>query len=298
MAMITSAAGIGKSNPLTASDPDDPPWGIITAALMLALFYYMPWLLSEIARGYFRLTGTKPSPTFVAGFSLSYLLISHVILLTVSWVVITRAGRRPFFDTLGWRWPNKFELKKHKSNDTYSARRVTILACFALAGLSKYPIIFFPGPETDFEKGFFNSTAKTVVMTFVAVTTAPLVEELIFRGIIYPALRRLLRRHKTGRLDIGAILLRKFTREGVSLAAVLAVVVVTGLFTLVHVKQYSSSGSPNWGMIVSVALGGLFFTLLRAYTKSLLPSYVMHLIFNASNIPLQILLMLGMVTRR
>lgn len=298
METITSATGIGKNKPLTAGDPDDPPWGITTAALMLALFYYMPLLLSEIARGYFRLTGTKPSPTFVTGFSLSYLLISHVILLAVSWVVITGAGRRPFFATVGWHWPDKFELKKHKSNDTYSARRVTLLLCFALAGLSKYPIIFLPGPETDFEKGFFSSTARTVVMTFVAVTTAPLVEELIFRGLIYPALRRLLRRHKTGRLEIGAALLRKFIREGVSLATVLAVVVVTALFTVVHITQYSSSGSPNWGMIVSVTLSGLFFTSLRAYTKSLLPSYVMHLMLNASNIPLQILLMLGVVARR
>lgn len=297
MATITSATDIRKDKPLTVNDPDDPPWGVTTAALMLALSYYMPWLLAEIARGYFRLADTKPSLTFVAGFSLSYLLISHVILLAVSWVVITRAGRRPFFDTVGWRWPDKFELKKHKSDDTYSARRVTVLACFALAGLSKYPVIFFPGPETDFEKGFFSSTAKTVVMTFVAVATAPLVEELIFRGFIYPALRRLLRRHKTGRIDIGTVLSRKFIREGVSLATVLAVVTVTGLFTVVHVGQYSSSGSPNWGMIASVALSGLFFTSLRAYTKSLLPSYVMHLIFNASNIPLQILLMLGVVAR-
>lgn len=298
MATIISATDIGKNNPLMANDADNPPWGISTAALMFALFHYMPWLLSEIARAYFRFTHTKPSQSFVAGFSLSYLLVSHLILLVVSWMVITRVGRRPFFETVGWGWPDKFELKKHKSNDTYSARRVTLLACFALAGLSKYPVILFPGSETDFEKGFFSSVTKTVVMTFVAVATAPLVEELIFRGFLYPALRRLLRRHKLGRLDISSVHLRKFTREGVSLAAVLAVVAVTGLFTVIHVKQYSSSGSLNWGMIVSVALSGLFFTSLRAYTKSLLPSYIMHLIFNASNIPLQILLMLGVVARR
>lgn len=252
----------------------------------------------EIARGYFRLTDTKPSPTFVAGFSLSYLLVSHLILLAISWLVITRAGRRPFFETMGWGWPHQFELKKHKSDNTYSPRRVTIFVCFALAGLSKYPVILFPGSETDFEKGFFSSVAKTLVMTFVAVATAPLVEELIYRGFLYPALRRLLLRHKLGRREISSVRLRKFTREGVSLAAVLAIVVVTGLFTLVHVKQYSSTGSPNWGMIVSVALSGLFFTSLRAYTKSLLPSYVMHLMLNACNIPLQILLMLGVDVRR
>lgn len=189
-------------------------------------------------------------------------------------------------------------MKKHKSDDTYSARRVTILACFALAGLSKYPAIFFPGPETDFEKGFFSSAAKTAVMTFVAVATAPLVEELIFRSLLYPALRRLLRKHELARREISSVRIQRFTREGISLAAVSAIIVVTGLFTLVHVKQYSSTGSPSWGMIMSVALSGLFLTSLRAYTKSLLPSYVMHLTLNASNIPLQILFMLGVVARR
>jgi membrane protease YdiL (CAAX protease family) len=298
MAIIISAAGVVKSQPLSGYGPDDPPWGVTTAALMFALSYYMPWLLYEIARGYFMLTGTKPSPSFVAGFSLSYLLVSHLTLLAISWLVITRAGKQPFFEAVGWGWPHQFELKKHKSDDTYSARRVTILACFALAGLSKYPVIFFPGPETDFEKGFFRSVAKTSMMTFVAVATAPLIEELVFRGILYPALRRLLLKHKLGRREIGSIRLRKLTQEGVSLAAVLAIAVVTGLFTLVHVEQYSSTGSPSWGMILSVALSGLFLTSLRAYTKSLLPSYVMHLILNASNIPLQILFMLGVLARR
>lgn len=264
---------------------------------MFALFYYMPWLLYEIVRAYFRFTHTKPSQTFIAGFSLSHILVSHLILLAISWVVVTRAGHRPFFGTVGWGWPRKFELKKHKSDDTYSPRRVTLLACFALAGLSKQPVIFFPGPETNFEKRFFSSVSNTAVMTFVAVATAPLVEELIFRGFLYPALRRLLLRLKLGRRGIGKVRFRKIAREGVSIATLAAVFVVTGLFTAVHVRQYSASGSLNGGMVASVALSGLFFTSLRACTKSLLPSYVMHFIFNASNIPLQILLMLGVVAR-
>ncbi len=296
--MTGVAAGAGQGGPSHACDPDDPPWGVTTAALMLALFYYMPWLLYETARGYFRLTGSRPSQTFATVFSLSHLLVSHLIVLGVCWVVVTRAGRRPFFGTLGWGWPRHFELKKHHSDESYSARRVTVLACFALAGLSKQPVIFFPGAETEFEKALFSTVPDTVVTTLAAVTTAPLVEELLFRGLLYPALRRLLRRHRLGRQGVGTALLRKFAREGVSIATLAAVLAVTVLFTAVHVRQYGSPEGLNGGMVASVVLGGLFFTSLRAYTKSLLPSYVMHLIVNASNIPLQVLLTLGVVPRR
>jgi membrane protease YdiL (CAAX protease family) len=89
------------------------------------------------------------------------------------------------------------------------------------------------------------------MLAFLAVATAPLVEEMIYRGLLYSALQRV-----TGRL--------------------FAVLIVAGMFAGLHVFQYRQ----NIGAILSIAILSLSLTALRAKTGRLLPCYVIHLIFN------------------
>ncbi|MFN2595788.1 MAG: lysostaphin resistance A-like protein, partial [Pyrinomonadaceae bacterium] len=88
-------------------------------------------------------------------------------------------------------------------------------------------------------------------VAFLATATAPLVEETIYRGILFPALRRV---------------------AGVATA----VVIVSALFAGVHVYQYRNSLT----VIASILLLSVALTLTRAYTRRLLPCFVIHLIFN------------------
>ncbi len=89
------------------------------------------------------------------------------------------------------------------------------------------------------------------LIAFLAVVTAPLVEEIVYRGILYSALQRL-----TG--------------------AIAAVAIVTLIFAGLHVRQYW----PNFGAISAIPLLSLALTVVRARTGRLLPCYMIHLVFN------------------
>jgi membrane protease YdiL (CAAX protease family) len=89
------------------------------------------------------------------------------------------------------------------------------------------------------------------MIAFLAVATAPLVEESIYRGILYPAFERVS-------------------------SPTVAVIVVTVLFALPHVPQYW----PNFAVIISITLLSVALTVLRARTGRLLPGVAVHLVFN------------------
>jgi membrane protease YdiL (CAAX protease family) len=85
----------------------------------------------------------------------------------------------------------------------------------------------------------------------MATFTAPIVEEVIYRGILYSAFQRAL-------------------GSGIAIAA------VTLLFALVHVPQYY----PSYSTIGLLVLLSLILTLIRARTNNLWPCIVLHTIFN------------------
>jgi membrane protease YdiL (CAAX protease family) len=90
-----------------------------------------------------------------------------------------------------------------------------------------------------------------VTLAIIAVATAPLVEELIYRGLLYSAFQR-----AVGQWG--------------------AVIIVASMFAGLHVVQYW----PNAGAILSITLLSLALTLIRARTGRLLPCFVVHLVFN------------------
>src|SRR5262249_39622181 len=105
---------------------------------------------------------------------------------------------------------------------------------------------------TDFEKILKLGYSVRVMIAVLAVVTAPLVEEIVYRGVLYYGIER----------------------AGGPTAAV---VIVTFLFALVHVPQY-------WGSVATIAaILSLSFvlTMLRAWTGKLLPCVATHLVFNA-----------------
>jgi membrane protease YdiL (CAAX protease family) len=104
---------------------------------------------------------------------------------------------------------------------------------------------------TQLEQIINSSVATRYLVAFIAVATAPLVEELIYRGVVFSVLKR-------------------------AVGSVGAVLFVLGLFTLVHVPQYW----PNYGVLAAVGLLSIVLTILRAYTGRLLPCVIIHLVFN------------------
>ncbi len=168
------------------------------------------------------------------------LLPSHILTVVLVWLVITRFGRRPFLDSLGLRWSSGFEI--------WVSLGLGILM-FGVASVTAW--LIGADKPTQLEQIVNSSLAARYAVAFLAVFTAPFVEELVYRGVLYSALQRIV--GVTG-----------------------AVAIVLGLFTLIHVPQYW----PNVGIVVAVGLLSVALTLVRAYSGRLLPCVIIHLVFN------------------
>jgi hypothetical protein len=229
-------------------DPNNPPWGIpqalvtwFTSVVLLAvvpLLVVMPYV---IYRSWFL---HQPPHNLMADknfivLSLLGVLPTHLLSFLVVWLVVTAAGQRPFWRTLGWSWPENFGLWK------------SIFLAAALFGFGWLILRIFGGPETQLDQLINSSYMARLVTAILAVSTGPLVEELIYRGVLYSAFQRV----------VGMFW---------------SVVLVSLLFTAVHVYQYYK----NFGVIAVIAVLSVSLTLVRARTGKLLPSFVMHVVFN------------------
>src|SRR5579872_7587774 len=92
---------------------------------------------------------------------------------------------------------------------------------------------------------FFQTSKEAWVLSIFGMTLAPLMEELFFRGFLYPVLVR---------------------RLGVALAIILT----AAGFGLIHAPQLGRA----WGPVFVVFLVGLTLTVTRAITKSVAPGFL------------------------
>lgn len=169
----------------------------------------------------------------------SGILPVHLLTLGIAWAVATQFGKIPAREALKWQWGSRLSILKIVGLAT---------GLFALAFLAT---LAFGGTETELEKLVKSSRTAALMIAFLAVATAPLVEEIIYRGILFPAWQRL-----TG--------------------SPIAVIIVTLFFALPHVPQYWG----NLAVISSITILSLVLTTVRARTGRLLPCYIIHLVFN------------------
>jgi len=168
------------------------------------------------------------------------ILPAHIFTLGLAWLIVTRAGKYPFLRTLGWEWDARFTFW----------RCAGLAVALLFAGLG---IIWLTGnPENALDRLIESSRAAALATAFAATFTAPLVEEIVFRGLLYSALKRLA-------------------------GTVWAVAIVLLLFAVIHVPQYW----PSLGVIATILILSFTLTMIRARTGKLLPCFVVHLIFNA-----------------
>lgn len=162
----------------------------------------------------------------------------HIITLAFSWLVVTNSRKYSFREMLGWQWGG--------FNILHLAGIVVLF--LILSVILNY--IFGP-QETDLTKILKSSRTAVFVVAFMATFTAPLVEEVIYRGILYSAFQR-------------------------SFGVSAAVALVTMLFAGVHFLQYWNSPVA----LFLITLLSLAITLVRAKSGNLLPCIVLHTIFN------------------
>lgn len=248
-------------------DPDRPAWGFGASivfwifSVMLIIFAQIPGLAAWSL--WLKLSGKEMPLTIsleknpeIVVFGILSTFLFQMITIAVSYRFVTRTSKSQFLTALGWFWPEKLGLLK-----TVLLTLLTFCGFAIIASL-------LPNKENDMQKLIESSMAARFTIGFVAVVGAPLVEEIIYRGILYSGL------HK------------EFGKST-------AITGVSFLFLLVHIPQYWGA----WGGILGLGFLSLVLTVVRAYSGSLLPPYVMHLMFNFIQVSLIIAHGLGLIPK-
>lgn len=253
MEVLHPLPAVEPSKTQSSLSPDDPHWnswtGVLTWAASVAAILLLPSVFLAVYAGY---TGVrmdnadqlvawaKTNPTAII-VQISAIFPAHLFTLALGWAVVTGFGKRPFFESLGWR--------------TAGVRWWHYIAM--LLGFMALSVVFtsiLPVQEDDMERIVRSSRTALYLVAAMAVLTAPIVEEVIYRGVLYSPLK--------SRLGTAA-----------------AVALVTVLFTAVHVPQYAENPA-KIGLLALLSLG---LTLLRAATGNLLPCIILHTLINATN---------------
>ncbi|MGE0887617.1 MAG: lysostaphin resistance A-like protein [Blastocatellales bacterium] len=233
---------------VTAPPPEDKLWGVgtglltwfISVALILG-FQFVAVLIYLAIR--FKQTGQVQQvfeiDWLVAVLSVISTFPAHILTLVVCWFAVTKNGRRQFWQTLGWGWHSQFKWVH------------AVGLAFLMMGVGFVLEKLLPHKETDLEKLLKMGAAIRISVAALAVLTAPLVEEVVYRGVLYSGVERVW-------------------------GKAAGIAVVAFLFALVHVPQYWGS----YAAITTIVSLSLVLTGLRAWTGKLLPCVATHLIYN------------------
>lgn len=229
--------------------PDsNPPWGLVEAFVVwlisVVLLFFVP-LLTLIPYVLYRFAaygfgdGLRVDQQTIILVSIVGVIPSHLLSMGVVWLVVTDRGRRPFWKMLGWHWPRNLGPWK------------SIGLAVLLLGIGWVITTLIGGRETHLDQIIKSSPQARWMIAFLAVATAPLVEEVIYRGVVFGALQK-------------------------ALNTFWSVVIVSVMFLGVHILQYAE----NLGVLAVITILSITLTLVRALTGSLLPCFVIHLVFN------------------
>lgn len=240
-----------EENPAVAPTPNNPPWGsaealgvwvasVILLMVVPALFL-VPYLLTRtppLAGPDQMVEAAKSDPTAVA-LQIAAILPAHILTLLLAWVVVTRMRKYKLRQVLGL----------DRGGFAWWHYCIILGAFYAIAGVVGS---YFPEQENELIRILRSSRVAVYAVALIATFTAPLAEEVVYRGLLYPAFQRTM---------------------GVPAAFLL----VTFLFALVHVPQYY----PSYSTIFLLTLLSVVLTLIRVRAGSLLPCIILHTIFNA-----------------
>jgi membrane protease YdiL (CAAX protease family) len=243
-----------ESFSFVAPTPNNPPWGSLAAfglwvfsvfcIIIFPNLFVLPYLAQQgidfSEKG--RLTEfVTTDPTSIL-LQLLAVFPAHILTLVAAWLVVTKLRTFSFRQTLGWNWGG------------FKFWHIPAIIAFFF-GLAAILNSIFGEQVTDFDKILQSSRTAVYLVAFFATFTAPLVEEVIYRGVLYSAFQK-------------------------KLGVIWGVVLVTVLFALVHVPQYSKDLVPDVVSVSMILLLSLVLTLVRVKTGNLLPCIVLHTVFN------------------
>ena len=229
------------------------PWGWLEVALFVILgviaSVVVTWGMAEVAVRFF---GAKPGDVFGTTMSTAksvVVLLSQAVLdsLAILYLYLMLQARtdQPFWPSIGWREMIPSAGKIRDSALQFLAGGAVLAFAVSFAGG------FLNSKETLPIEQLLQARISILLFGVLGVLVAPLVEETIFRGFLYPVIAR--------RLGIAA---------GVAITGI--------LFGLMHAAQLWG----GWGQIALLILVGVVLTWVRARTGTVAASYFVHLGYN------------------
>lgn len=168
--------------------------------------------------------------------------VAYILLAVYMVALVEGKYRARFWQAIRWNWPRTQGM-------LYG---MPILGGLVLLGLTLLGNLLPMPKSTPFED-FFKRPSDAYLMALFAITLGPLMEELFFRGFLYPVLER---------------------RMGVAWG-----IFFTALpFGLLHMFQYGYA----WGVVLLIFLMGVVCTAVRAVTGSVASSFLVHVGYNAT----------------
>ena len=166
-------------------------------------------------------------------------LLAYVLVLGFMVSVVKRVPERKFWREVHWRWPPNWSAYLFGG----------VMLSLGLQGLAH----LLPMPRELPIDRFFQTSQEAWVLAIFGMTFAPLMEELFFRGFLYPVLAR--------RLGVG-----------------ISVFLTSASFALLHAPQLGRA----WGPVLVIFVVGLALTVTRVITKSVAPGFLMHVAYNST----------------
>src|SRR6202142_1513809 len=184
--MVPSAEPV-VAPPVVPLNPgaENPPWSgldllIVGLVLVAALFLFSSVafvivLHSSLSHGVSSAElGKNPGPLVIV----PSMTLAYLAMLVAMYGLVTRHRQRPFWQTVGWQWPANLGWLGFLAAGAFLA--------VALGELSR----LLPIPKSLPMDQFFQNPLGAYLMMIFGVAVAPLAEEMLFRGFLYPVLDR------------------------------------------------------------------------------------------------------------
>ena len=221
--------------------PENPGWSgwdvlrlaLLAFALMVAFLVAVAFVSKRLLFPQLKYMAvmTFPLVNFIAQ------VLAYGVLFAVMVSTATKHASTGFGSAIRWNWPKR---------GIGWLILTGVLTLIALQGLAR----LLPWPKKSPFEEFFKRPIDAYAIAFLAITLGPLIEELFFRGFLYPVLAR----------RLGLL-------WGVFLTAI--------PFALIHFFEYGA-----WGPVLVIFLVGVVLTVVRARQNSVASSFIVHAVYN------------------
>jgi CAAX protease family protein len=220
-----------------------PPWSGWDVLAVLGFTVAMVFLFSTVAIGVAHLlTSTQhlswsdlaSSPLVTIGSQVA----AYPAVIVFMMMLVGSKSRERFWQAIHWNWPG-------------AALLGFLVGGMGFAFVVELASRWLPIPKSLPVDKYFTDTAGAYLMAVFGVTLAPLLEELFFRGMLYPVLRR-------------------------AYGMWAGVLVTAAAFAAIHGAQLGNA----WAPLLSIFVVGVVFTLVRERADSVAASFLMHCGYN------------------